>query len=315
MAPPFAQKTGSVSPQSTRSSGPPGLTSSRRAGPPAPPGKSGKEILKDLNREITRSTFFDNRPDISDDRLERRQKQYDELQAFKQSEIEKGNYVKDSKGNPVRDSKGDYVYTKSYTFDTDSSSPTFGQQVGYGVTDKMQDLALKYGPTFGEIASDVSYAGGKVIGALGEKAMSGSLGIFGIVKEVANYAADKASNAYNNLTDVQKEIANNPNRYTFASQQEKVKQLKNFRDLESQAERDALGLRLDALQEASAQDATGIPAIGSGSGFEEKPSDLFGRGSLPKPKIDVETPNYVESGQFREDLQKSGIITDRKSVV
>ena len=288
MAPPnrnFTNLTSKSTRQSPTSSGPPGLTSSRKAGPPPSSGKSRNEILKDLNREITRSTFFDNRPDISDDRLRRRQAQADEYQAFK--------------NDPT---KTKLVEGSTNLFQAATSG-------GKTLAQKEQELALKYGPTFSEIASDVSYAGGKVIGALGEKAMSGSLGIFGIVKEVANYAADKASGAYNNLTDVQKEIADNPNRYTFAEQQEKVRQLKNFRDLQSQAERDALGLRLDALQEASAQDASGIPAIGGGGGFDEQPSDLFGRGSLPVPKISIEELGYVESGDFREDLQKSGIIT------
>ena len=226
----------------------------------------GTENFK--KKEETRSKYFDNRPDISDDRLRRRQAQADEYQAF----------------------KNDPTKTKA----VEGATGLFQAATPGGKTlaQKQQELAFKYGPTFSEIASDVSYRGGKIIGALGEKAMSGSLGIFGIIKEVANYAADKASGAYNSLTDVQKEIADNPNRYTFAEQQEKVKQLRNFRNLESQAEKDALGLRLDALQEASAQDATGVPAIGGGGGFDEQPSDLFGTGllSLPVPKTTIEFP-------------------------
>ena len=182
----------------------------------------GTENFK--KKEETRSKYFDNRPDISDDRLRRRQAQADEYQAF----------------------KNDPTKTKA----VEGATGLFQAATPGGKTlaQKQQELAFKYGPTFSEIASDVSYRGGKIIGALGEKAMSGGLGIFGIIKEVANYAADKASGAYNSLTDVQKEIADNPNRYTFAEQQEKVKQLRNFRNLESQAEKDALGLRLDALQ-------------------------------------------------------------------
>ena len=264
-------------------------------------------------KEATRRVFFNNRTDISDDRLERRQKQYDELQAFKQSEIEKGNYVKDSKGNPVRDSKGDYVYTKSYTFDTDSSSPTFGQQVGYGVTDKMQDLALKYGPTFKEIGSDVGYAMGSMAQGVGDVIMSGNIGIIGAIKGVYNYATDKANNAYNSLTDVQKEIADNPNKYTFAEQQEKVKQLKNFRDLASEANKDVLGLAA-----ITAADATDTSAIGGGSlsSFVNEPIGTFGIAgpTAPVGEIDIKELDpldigYVESGGLKKDFQKSGILT------
>jgi hypothetical protein len=40
----------------------------------------------ETRREITRQQFFKGRPDVSDDRLERRQKQADELRKFKQEE-------------------------------------------------------------------------------------------------------------------------------------------------------------------------------------------------------------------------------------
>ena len=247
-------------------------------------------------KEATRRVFFDNRPDISDDRLRRRQAQADELRAFKNdpTKTKAVNIVDPVTGKVTGTVTG---LTQAATAD------------GKTVAQREQELALKYGPTFSEIASDVSYAGGKVIGALGEKAMSGSLGIFGIVKEVANYAADKASNAYNNLTDVQKEIANNPNKYTFAEQQEKVRQLRNFRDLQSQAERDALGLEIDFLKSPG----SGYQAGAEQEAFLRSPGSGYQAGtglrSLPKPKISLEDDNYVESGQFREDLQKSGIIT------
>ena len=40
-------------------------------------------IGRDLDREITRKTFFDGRQDVSNERLDRRKKQADEYVAFK----------------------------------------------------------------------------------------------------------------------------------------------------------------------------------------------------------------------------------------
>ena len=65
---------------------PPGFTSSKKAGPPAPPGKSRADIGRELDREITRREYFGGRQDVSDDRLDRRLKQAQELAKFKREE-------------------------------------------------------------------------------------------------------------------------------------------------------------------------------------------------------------------------------------
>jgi hypothetical protein len=65
---------------------PPGFTSSKKAGPPAPSGKSATDIGRELDREITRREYFDSRKDVSDDRLDRRLKQAQELAKFKREE-------------------------------------------------------------------------------------------------------------------------------------------------------------------------------------------------------------------------------------
>ena len=62
MAPPFAQntsKTGQMKAAASRAR------------------TSKADIARDLDREITRKTFFDGRQDVSDDRLDRRKKQAD----------------------------------------------------------------------------------------------------------------------------------------------------------------------------------------------------------------------------------------------
>ena len=223
MAPPFAQQTKKTTTQSSTSGGPPGLTSSRRAGPSAPPSKSRDQIAKELDREITRRTYFDGRQDVSDDRLDRRLAQAQEYQKFK-SDPTKTKLVSGS--------------TNLYQAATPG---------GITLTDKQIQLANKYGPTFSEIMSDVTYASGKTLGALGERAMSGGLGFLGAIKEVANYALNKANQGYDKLNSVQQEIFDNPDKYPYASKVPQVEAVNNSRELALEADRDALGLELDAL--------------------------------------------------------------------
>jgi len=296
MAPPGREPTNKVSPFSG------GQAGATRA-------QVGKQdILRDLNREITRKTYFDGRQDISDDRLDRRAKQAQELKDFKEQ------YTK-----PVYTESGSVVkgltQAKDATyFDTDSSSPTFGQYVTTTLADKEMQLANKYGPTFGEIMSDVTYAGGKVLGALGERAMSGSLGIFGAIKDVANYALNKANQGYDKLNAVQQQIFDNPDKYTFAQNIPQVQAVNNSRLLALEAQRDANSFAADATAGILGVDQTKL------DGFVNEPMDTFS-GATMGPKVDMRKPteeqidpididgSYVESGQFKKDLEKSGIIT------
>ena len=264
--------------------GPPGLISSRRAGPPTPPGKTIDQISRELDIARGRKEFFSDRPDVSDDRALRSIKQADELQRFKNLET-----------RPVLDSSGNIV--KGLTQARTPGGKTLAQ--------KEQELALKYGPTFREIASDIGYGLGSIAKGVAEK----GVGVTAIVRAVGDYFSNKASEVYNNLNDVQKEIADNENKYTFASQIEKVKELKNFRDLSSESEKDL---------NSFANDARGILGIDTNrlDGFVNEPIDTFGTAG---PTVDMRSPTkeqldpidigYVESGQFKKDLQKSGIIS------
>jgi hypothetical protein len=240
MAPP-----GSTSSKKTSSSNsnPFGMAASQGSIPT--PGISAAS--PETRREITRQQFFKGRPDVSDDRLERRQKQADELRKYKQDLVRQGKYVTDSQGKPVRTASGDYVYTGTATFDTDSSSPTFGRYVTYGVSDKAQELARKYGPTFREIGSDIGYATGSMAKGFGDLLSSGSFGILGAIKGIANYALDKANKGYDKLNDVQKYVFDNADRFTFASKVPQVEEVSKAEELALQADRDALGLELDQL--------------------------------------------------------------------
>lgn len=288
MAPPFAQQTKKTTTQSSTSGGPPGLTSSRRAGPPAPPGKSRDQIAKELDREITRRTYFDGRQDVSDDRLDRRLAQAQEYQKFK-SDPTKTKLVSGS--------------TNLYQAATPG---------GITLAQKQMQLANKYGPTFSEIMSDVTYAGGKVLGALGERAMSGGLGFLGAIKEVANYALNKANQGYNKLNSVQQEVFDNPDKYPYASKVPQVEAVNNSRLLALEAQRDANSFAADATAGILGVDQTKL------DGFVNEPTDTLGFGTTD-PTVDMRRPTeekldpidigYVESGQLKEDLQKSGILT------
>ena len=293
MAPPFAQKATKAQEQQIKAS-------QART--------SGASIGRDLDREITRKTYFDNRPDISDNRLDRRRKQAEGIAAFKE-EFTKPVYT--TSGSVV---KGLTQAKNATFFDTDSSSPTFGQYVTTTLSDERKRLANKYGPTFSEIMSDATYAGGKTLGALGEKAMSGGIGFLGAVNEVIKYATSKVKDGYNKLTDVQKEIIDNKDKYPLTSSGlPAITSMNNNERLALEAQRDLQKFTFGA-------DATDTPALGSNSlaDFVNEPIDTFGTAGptvdMRRPKIEELDPidvddQYVESGNFLDDLQKSGIIS------
>ena len=255
---------------------PPGFTSSKKAGPPAPPGKSATDIGRELDREITRREYFKGRPDISDDRLDRRLKQAQELAKFKREETK-----------PVYTTSGSIV--KGLTQRRTPESMDLAQ--------KQMQLANKYGPTLSEIGSDFAYGLGQFGSALGDRLQQGSIGLLGIVKNIANYALDKANKGYEKLNSVQQEIFDNPNKYPYASKIAPVEAVNNSKELALQADRDALGLELDAL-------------------MAQREEDRF---RYENPTVDMRRPTeeelapmdigYVESGQFKSDLEKSGILT------
>jgi len=266
------------------------------ASSPFASGQSGAAGSQAAKREVARAQYFDNRSDITADRLDRRIKQAEGIEAFKRDFTKPVNIV-----DPVTGK-----VTGTVTGLTQATTPG-----GPTVADERIRLANKYGPTFSEIMSDVTYAGGKVLGALGERAMSGSLGIFGVLKDVANYAFNKANQGYDKLNSVQQEIFDNPDKYPYASKVPQVEAVNNSRLLALEATRDA---------NSFAADATGILGVDQNrlDGFVNEPMDTFS-GATMGPKVDMRSPTeeeldpmdigYVESGQFKEDLQKSGILS------
>ena len=132
----------------------------------APPGrvrfrsidKAG--IGRDLDREITRKTFFDDRQDVPKSRLDRAKIQRDEYIDFK------NDPTKTKAVNIIDPVTGKVTGTVTNLF----QAATPG---GKTLAEKEMELAQKYGPTMSEIAGDITYRSGKIVGALGEKALSG----------------------------------------------------------------------------------------------------------------------------------------------
>ena len=253
----------------------------------------GTEKFKE--REKARSQYFDNRPDISKDRLDRRIAQAQELEDFKDTlKIAEGTTNLYQASKPV--------------FDTDSSSPTFGKYVTKTLADKEIELAKKYGPTFSEIAGDMGYA----VGSMAKGASEKGVGLVAILKGLSDKFSNDANKNYNNLNDVSKEIADNPNKYPLTSEGLSSLQAMNNN------ERLAFEAQRDAQKFSFAGDASGVLGVDMNKldGFVNEPIDTFGTAG---PTVDMRSPtkeqldpldiDYVESGQFKSDLQKSGIIT------
>ena len=191
-----------------------------------------------VEREQTRDKFFKGDDRISNQRLDKRRIQ-DNLENRFRTENLRGTGVKGL---------------------TQKKDP-----LGQDFADYRREVANKYGPTVGEIAADFGRGTERFLQDAAVKFNQGKLGLMGIVSAVA----DKFNKDYDKLNDVQKEIFENPDKYPNASNIPVIQTQNNSRQLLIDADKAALGL------ESTAQDATGIPAIGSGSGFDEQPSDLF----------------------------------------
>tara|TARA_S200002703_G_scaffold48788_2_gene42112 strand:+ start:18652 stop:20151 length:1500 start_codon:yes stop_codon:yes gene_type:complete len=233
-----------------------------------------------VEREQTRDRFFKGDDRISNQRLDKRRIQDNLEDRFRKENLKE---VKTTSGGIV------------------SGLTQKRDPLGQEFADYRREVANKYGPTVGEIAADFGRGTERFLQDAAVKFNQGKLGLMGIVSTIA----DKFNKDYDKLNDVQKEIFENPDKYPNANKIPIIEEQNNSRQLLIDADKAALGL------ESTAQDAMGIPAIGSGSGFDEQPSDLFGTGgfSLPVPKIKIEEPGYVESGDFKRDLEKSGILS------
>ena len=259
--------------------GPPGLEESRRETPIGPPSKGIEQISRELDIARARSEFFPGRDDVSDERAFKRMQQADELQRFKNL------YTKPVKGSSnllqMKDS--------ALRFDTDSSSPTFGQYVRTTVADKAGELANKYGPTLGEIAGDFTRAVGDTLGSVAEGFLSGKVGIMAGIKAVGDYAKNKVNDGYNKLNDVQKEIYDNPDKHPLTSKNLPAINVINNNErlaLEAQKDSASLGLELDTLLEQNEKARQEAFLRAPGAGYQAG----VGLTALPTPEISIDFP-------------------------
>jgi len=259
--------------------GPPGLEESRRETPIGPPSKGIEQISRELDIARARSEFFPGRDDVSDERAFKRMQQADELQRFKNL------YTKPVKGSSnllqMKDS--------ALRFDTDSSSPTFGQYVRTTVADKAGELANKYGPTLGEIAGDFTRAVGDTLGSVAEGFLSGKVGLMAGIKAVGDYAKNKVNDGYNKLNDVQKEIYDNPDKHPLTSKNLPVINVINNNErlaLEAQKDSASLGLELDTLLEQNEKARQEAFLRTPGAGYQAG----AGLTALPTPEISIDFP-------------------------
>jgi len=138
-----------------------------------------------------REKYFDNRP-IPTERLKRRGMQDQLLDQFK------AQYTYQQPGTNLYQMKADAPMS---------------------LTDYRNQLAFELGPTPKEILGDVSYAVGSMARGLGEKVMSGQVGLLGIAKglydkftESFSQKKQELGTKVNALSDIQKEkIANQQN--------------------------------------------------------------------------------------------------------
>jgi hypothetical protein len=291
------------------SNGPPGLAESRRGTPIGPPSKGIEQISRELDIARARSEFFPGRDDVSDERAFKRMQQFDEMRSFKNKLIDEGRVLKDSKGNIVRNANtGEPVYLGTTPkFDTDSSSPTFGQYTSVSVADKAGELANKYGPTLAEVAGDFTRAAGDTLGNVAEGFLSGKVGIMAGIKAVADYATNKVKDGYNKLNSVQKEIRDNPDKYPLTSN--------GLTSLQVMNNNERLALEANRDLNSFAEDAVGILGLNEGSklsGSVNEPIGTFGTAgpTAPVGEIDIQrlTTPITETGVFPGEKVKEAAI-------
>ena len=153
-------------------------------------------------RQQTREKYFDDRADVSSDRLDRRLRQAQEYEKFKQTQMKP---VLTAEGKP----------TGAY------QSVTPG---GPTLADKAKELAMKYGPTPSEIAGDIAYTGGNILKGLGIPVVGSVMKAIDLAQGIFNKSISSFNSAYDKMNDVAKEVFENKDKYPYASKMPLVMQ-------------------------------------------------------------------------------------------
>jgi len=174
----------------TKTSGPisPGTSSTGKS-------RDVRAISKELDKAIqrreglnkTREDYFGGRKDITDDRLERRQKQADLVNQFKKDFL-----------NPIKGvTQGPEGFGR-FTRNLEANAPM-------SLRDFQMQTANKYGPTFREIGSDVGYGLGNIAQGFGDYIGKGGVigsvlsDLFSRVKSGTTQGIESVKGVYDNL--------------------------------------------------------------------------------------------------------------------
>lgn len=152
---------------------------------------------KDAFVQAQRQKFFDNRPDVSEDRIFRRTRQEGGIDQFKQALIDKGRVLTGTRADGS-------TYT---VMNPNTGEPVFltDRPGGRSVSDVAQDLAFRFGPTPSEIASDMGYAIGSMGKGLGQFISKGGVignvlsGLYDKFKGGTQQGIETVKDLYDNL--------------------------------------------------------------------------------------------------------------------
>jgi hypothetical protein len=250
-------------------------------------------------KEITRQQFFKGRPDVSDDRLVRRQTQADELRAFKQ-------------GLTIAPGTTNLYQEQAPTF-----NPMTGRYERTTLADKAQELAFKYGPTPREIAGDIGYGIRSIGAGLGERISQGRIGMLGIAKDLfeqftnrATQAKDALVKGVEKLSDIDLEILKNKGQYKFTSKKPEIQEVEDLQKTQM-TEFDKANIIRQGIEQLETTPITGTTTLPQQPpGFKVMPTgpsasylpDQFG---FPGQFGATPVPNNIQQAQNPNELRRA----------
>jgi hypothetical protein len=280
MAPP-RRRTKSVAPESK-----PFAMAASKGSMPTPGISAASPATR---KEITRQQFFKGRPDVSDDRLVRRQTQADELRAFKQ-------------GLTIAPGTTNLYQEQAPTF-----NPMTGRYERTTLADKAQELAFKYGPTPREIAGDIGYGIRSIGAGLGERISQGRMGIIGLAKglyEKFTNSATKAKDALvkgvEKLSDIDLEILKNKGQYKFTSKKPEIQEVEDLQKTQM-TEFDKANIIRQGIEQLETTPITGTTTLPQQPpGFKVMPTSYF-----PGQFGATPVPNNIQQAQNPNELRRA----------
>jgi hypothetical protein len=248
-------------------------------------------LLQATRKEITRQQFFKGRPDVSDDRLVRRQTQADELRAFKQ-------------GLTIAPGTTNLYQEQAPTF-----NPMTGRYERTTLADKAQELAFKYGPTPREIAGDIGYGIRSIGAGLGERISQGRIGMLGIAKDLFEQFTNSAAKAkdalvkgVNKLSDIDLEVLKKKDtgEYKFLSKKAEIQEVENLEKTQM-TEFDKANIIRQGIEQLETSPVTGTTTLPQQPpGFKVMPTSYF-----PGQFGATPVPNNIQQAQNPNELRRA----------